>query len=66
MLYNFLHLQFTYVCNKLECLSQAGLSIPVYYEAGLLNKSLCLATGLGVTQFTIAKGIISVTLCGAT
>ncbi len=47
-------------------MSQAGLSIPVYYEAGLLNKSLCLATGLGVTQFTIAKGIISVTLCGAT
>jgi len=35
-------------------------------EAGLLNKSSCLATTLGVTKFTIVTDMIWVTLCCAT
>ncbi len=35
-------------------------------EAGLLNKSSCLAPTLGVTKFIIVKGMILVTLCCAT
>jgi hypothetical protein len=35
-------------------------------EAGLLNKSSCLAQTLGVTKFTIVTDKIWVTLCCAT
>jgi hypothetical protein len=35
-------------------------------EAGLLNKSSCLAPALGVTKFIITTDIILVTLCCAT
>jgi hypothetical protein len=34
-----------------------------FSEAGLLNKSTCLAAALGVTKLTIARDIILVTLC---
>jgi hypothetical protein len=34
-------------------------------EAGLLNKSSCLAPALGVTKFIFAKDIVLITLCGA-
>jgi hypothetical protein len=32
-------------------------------EAGLFNKSLCLAPTLGVTKFKTARDMILVTLC---
>jgi hypothetical protein len=35
-------------------------------EAGLLNKSSCLAPTLGVTKFIIVKGMRLATLCCAT
>ncbi len=35
-------------------------------EAGLLNKSSCLAPALGVINFIIVTGMIWVTLCCAT
>jgi hypothetical protein len=35
-------------------------------EAGLLNKSSCLAPALGVTKFIIVGDMILVTLCCAT
>jgi hypothetical protein len=35
-------------------------------EAGLLNKSSCLAPTLGVTKFITVKDVILVTLCCAT
>jgi hypothetical protein len=36
-----------------------------YSEAGMLNKSSCIAPSLGVTKFIIVKDIIFVTLCYA-
>jgi hypothetical protein len=38
----------------------------VIFEAGLLNKSLCLARALGVTKFTNMRDMILVILCCAT
>jgi hypothetical protein len=35
-------------------------------EAGLLNKSSCLAAALGVTNFVFVRDMILVTLCCAT
>jgi hypothetical protein len=42
------------------------LPLSQYPEAGLLNKSSCLAPALGVTKFIIVGDMILVTLCCAT
>ncbi len=48
---------------------RAHSNLPLYSlspEAGLLNKSSCLAQALGVTKYTIVRDMISATLCCAT
>jgi hypothetical protein len=50
-------LSFTFGCDPIQ---------GVFHEAGLLNKSLCLAPTLGVTKFIIVEDKILVTLCCAT
>jgi hypothetical protein len=40
--------------------------VTTYAEAGLLNKSSCLAPALGVTKIMIVADFILVTLCSAT
>ncbi len=43
-----------------------GSCLALALEAGLLNKSSCLARALGVTKFIIIKDMILGTLCCAT
>ena len=60
-----LEVQFIKV-NTSDNIDQGRLTERESTEAGLLNKSLCLAPTLGVNKFIIVKDMILVTLCCAT
>jgi hypothetical protein len=55
-------------CNRHVFTVQATDIVRSFHqtEAGLLNKSSCLAPALGVTKFIIVKYIILIILCRAT
>jgi hypothetical protein len=50
----------------LYCISLTWMFNKPTSEGGLLNERSCIAAALGVTKFTNARGMISVTLCCAT
>jgi hypothetical protein len=59
------------VTKKMKCCEYTPSAIKpftlaLWAEAGLLNKSSCLAPALGATKFIIVTAVKSVTFCGDT